>query len=315
MGQYPYRSLNEYYRDLFGKKTARISLDGGFTCPNRDGSLGVGGCLFCSSDGAGDFAESASLSIAAQIQRGRAQTAKKWQNACYIAYFQAYTNTYAPVSLLRKKYCEALSQPDVVGIAIATRPDCLPPEVLSLLGELAEKNPLWVELGLQTANPQTAKIIRRGYDNACLMQAVNALHQLHIPVVAHVILGLPQETPADMLHTIDFLNQLPIHGIKLHLLHVLAHTDLAHMYHSGAYTPLTKQEYLDILCRCIARLRPDIVIYRLTGDGSRESLLAPLWSLHKRDVRNSLHRRLREDGIFQGQDYPPAQSETISPCP
>ncbi len=303
MAQYPYRSLNEYYRNLFGKKTAKISLDGGFSCPNRDGSLARGGCIFCSEGGSGDFAEDSALSISQQIENGRAQTRKKWPDACYIAYFQAFTNTYGPVDILRKKYEEALAQPDIAGISIATRPDCLGDDVLSLLNELSTKTKIWVELGLQTANEDSAKFIRRGYPNKIFVEAVEKLHHLQIPVVVHVILGLPEESLEDMLATIHFLNRLPIHGIKLQLMHVLAHTDLASLYEAGAYIPLEKEEYLEIISQCISHLRPDIVIYRLTGDGDKSILLAPLWSLHKRDVLNQIHQLLKDRQIYQGDAY------------
>lgn len=305
MAPYPYQSLNEYYRSLFGKKTAKISLDGGFTCPNRDGTLSTGGCIFCSVGGSGDFAEDATLSITKQIEKGKLQTQKKWPDACYIAYFQAFTNTYAPVEVLRSKYEEALAQPQIQGISIATRADCLGEDVLSLLQEFSEKTKIWVELGLQTANESTAIYIRRGYSNEVFTHAVENLHHLQIPVIAHVILGLPGETKADMLKTIDFINHLPIHGIKLQLMHVLTNTDLENLYQSGGYTPLKKEEYLDILCECISHLRPDIVIHRLTGDGDRNTLLAPSWSLHKRDVLNSLHQMLKKKKIQQGDSYYP----------
>lgn len=303
MAQYPYRSLNEYYRNLFGKKTAKISLDAGFSCPNRDGSLSTGGCIFCSEGGSGDFAENSALSITQQIENGKAQTRKKWPHACYIAYFQAFTNTYAPVNILRQKYEEALAQPDILGISIATRPDCLGDDVLTLLEELSKKTKIWVELGLQTANEDSAKLIRRGYPNRVFVEAVQKLHRLQIPVVVHVILGLPGESLEDMLATIHFLNPLPIHGIKLQLMHVLAHTELANLYWEGAYTPLEKEEYLEILCQCISHLRPDIIIYRLTGDGDKSILLAPLWSLYKRDILNRLHQLLKERQIYQGDAY------------
>lgn len=303
MAQYPYRSLNEYYRNLFGKKTAKISLDGGFTCPNRDGTLSTGGCIFCSEGGSGDFAEDAALSIPLQIEIGKAQTQKKWPDACYIAYFQAFTNTYGPVDVLRAKYEEALAQPGISGISIATRPDCLEDHVLTLLQELSSKTKLWIELGLQTANEDSARFIRRGYTNDVFVEAVKRLHQLHIPVIAHVILGLPGETTEDILSTIHFLNQLPIHGIKLQLMHVLANTDMAVLFETGAYTPLEKDAYIEIVGQCIAHLRPDIVIYRLTGDGDKRILLAPSWSLHKRDVLNHLHQFLKEKQIHQGDNY------------
>lgn len=299
----PYLDLNTYYRNLFGSKTAKISLDGGFTCPNRDGTLGYGGCLFCSEEGSGDFSASATLSITEQIQQGKQQTAAKWENPKYIAYFQAYTNTYAPAAHLRKLYTEAITQPDIVGISIATRPDCLPEDVLDVLSELQTKTKVWVELGLQTANETSAQFIHRGYQNTAFEKAVSDLHERKIDIVAHIIIGLPNETPEDIYQTIAYLNQFPIQGIKLHLLHVLSHTGLANIYQSGAYTPLTKETYINLICGCIARLRPDIVIHRLTGDGNAKTLLAPLWSLHKRDVLNTIHKELRLRQIHQGDLY------------
>ena len=296
----PYRSLNVYYRELFGRKTAKISLDGGFTCPNRDGTCGTDGCLFCSAGGSGDFAENASLSLTEQIKSGRSQTSDKWKDAAYIAYFQAFTNTYAPAEQLRQKYEEALSCEGIEGLSIATRADCLPEDVLELLGELNQRTNLWVELGLQTANEKTAALIRRGYDNSVFETAVFALAERGIPVVVHVILGLPEETREDMLATIQYLNRLPIQGIKLQLLHVLSDSDLAPLYLSGAYIPLEKEEYISLIGECIAHLREDIVIHRLTGDGDKNTLLAPLWSLRKRDVLNSIHKYLKEKNIRQG---------------
>lgn len=300
MEKKPYRSLNVYYRELFGRKAAKISLDGGFTCPNRDGTCGTGGCLFCSAGGSGDFAEHASLSIIEQIKSGKSQTSDKWKDAAYIAYFQAFTNTYAPVEELRQKYEEALSCDGIEGLSIATRADCLPEDVLELLGELNQKTKLWVELGLQTANEKTALFIRRGYDNSVFETAVAELAKRGIPIVVHVILGLPEETREAMLATIRYLNTLPIQGIKLQLLHVLSDSDLAQLYLSGDYSPLTKEDYISLIGDCIAHLREDIVIHRLTGDGDRNTLLAPLWSLHKRDVLNSIHKYLKEQNIKQG---------------
>ena len=296
----PYRSLNAYYRDIFGRKTAKISLDGGFTCPNRDGTCGERGCLFCSAGGSGDFAENAALSIREQIEKGKNQTADKWKDPAYIAYFQAFTNTYAPVEELRRKYEEALSCDGIEGISIATRSDCLPEDVLDLLSELNQKTKLWVELGLQTADEDSAEYIRRGYPFNVFEKAVLDLAERDIPVIVHVILGLPGENRETILRTIHCVNQLPIQGIKLQLLHVLADSDLAEIYQNGDYTPLTKEDYISLVGDCIAHLREDIVIHRLTGDGDKNTLLAPLWSLRKRDVLNSLHKYLKENNIRQG---------------
>ena len=300
MDNKPYRSLNEYYREIFGKKTAKISLDGGFTCPNRDGTCGERGCLFCSAGGSGDFAENAALSITEQIENGKKQTSDKWKDPAYVAYFQAFTNTYAPVEELRRKYEEALSCDGVEGISIATRSDCLPEDVLDLLAELNQKTKLWVELGLQTSDEESAKRIRRGYPLSVFEKAVHDLAERKIPVIVHVILGLPGENRETILNTIDCVNRLPVQGIKLQLLHVLSDSDLAKLYEAGNYTPLTKEEYIALVGDCIAHLREDIVIHRLTGDGDKNTLLAPLWSLRKRDVLNSLHKYLKENNIRQG---------------
>ena len=296
----PYRSLNEYYREIFGRKTAKISLDGGFTCPNRDGTCGDRGCLFCSAGGSGDFAENAALSITEQVESGKAQTSDKWKDPAYVAYFQAFTNTYAPVEELRRKYEEALSCKGVEGISIATRSDCLPDDVLELLSELNQKTKLWVELGLQTSDEDSAAFIRRGYPLSVFEKAVHDLAERNIPVIVHVIIGLPGETRETLLKTIDCVNRLPVQGIKLQLLHVLADSDLAEIYETGNYTPLSKEDYISLVSDCIAHLREDIVIHRLTGDGDKNTLLAPLWSLRKRDVLNSLHKYLKENNIRQG---------------
>ena len=296
----PYRSLNEYYREIFGRKTAKISLDGGFTCPNRDGTCGERGCLFCSAGGSGDFAENAALSITEQVEKGKSQTSDKWKDPAYVAYFQAFTNTYAPVEELRRKYEEALSCEGVEGISIATRSDCLPEDVLELLSELNQKTRLWVELGLQTSDEDSARFIRRGYPLSVFEKAVHDLAERDIPVIVHVILGLPNETRETVLKTIDCINHLPVQGIKLQLLHVLSDSDLAEIYENGGYTPLTKEEYISLVGDCIAHLREDIVIHRLTGDGDKNTLMAPLWSLRKRDVLNSLHKYLKDNNIRQG---------------
>ncbi len=295
-----YRSNNDDYRALFGGKVAKISLDGGFTCPNRDGTIATGGCIFCSAAGSGDFAASRSLSIAEQIRQGKAQSAKKWNPVGYIAYFQAFTNTYAPVDVLRKRYEEALAQEDVVGLSIATRPDCLGEDVLALLEELNQRTALWVELGLQSANDDTAKRIHRGYKTAVFDEAVAALAKRNIRTVVHVILGLPGESKADMLATIQHINRLPVHGIKLQLLHILKGTALETLWKRGEVTAMEQETYINMLCLLLAHLRKDIVIHRLTGDAPRDLLCAPLWSLDKKRVRNALHQKLRNEHIFQG---------------
>ena len=292
----PYYSLNRAYQERFGKKTVKISLDAGFTCPNRDGTLDTRGCLFCR-EGSGDF--TAKGSIAEQIEQGKNQ--KKWQgqSPCYIAYFQAFTNTYAPVPVLKSVYEQAITCKDVVGISIATRPDCLGEDVIELLSELNQKTALWVELGLQTIKPFSIDFIRRGYENTVFENAVYKLAQKNIEIVVHIILGLPHETKQDMLASIAYLNQFPIQGIKLQLLHVLEDTDLATYYQQGNFKTLSLEEYVDIVCDCIAYLRPDIVIHRLTGDGNAKKLLSPLWSTKKRIVLNTIHKTLKQRNIHQ----------------
>lgn len=292
------KMLSEYYRETFGCKVYKLSLDGGFSCPNRDGTLGTGGCIFCT--GSGEFAEGGPEPISLQLERAKLRVNSKNKDGKYIAYFQAFTNTYAPVEELRRKYEEALSCDGVEGLSIATRADCLPEDVLDLLAELNGKTKLWVELGLQTADEASARRIRRGYPRSVFEKAVRDLSERHIPVIVHVILGLPGESRETVLETIRFVNSLPVQGIKLQLLHVLSDSDLAELYQAGAYTPLTKEAYIALLGDCIAHLREDIVIHRLTGDGDKNTLLAPLWSLRKRDVLNSLHKYLKENNIRQG---------------
>lgn len=284
-----YYSLDAYIKNTYGHKINKIAIDAGFTCPNRDGSLDTRGCIFCSEGGSGDFAVPFFSIDAAHP---------------YIAYFQSYTGTYAPAERLEHIYGQALSDPAVCGISIATRPDCLPDEVLALLGRLKAAYPhkfIWIELGLQTIHEQTARYIRRGYALDSFTRSMHALTALHIPVVVHVILGLPGESETMMLETIEYLSTLPLFGIKLQLLHVLAGTDLAADYRNGAFSVLTMEEYLHSLINCIERLSPDIVIHRVTGDGPKDLLLAPLWSANKKKVLNTLHHRMKLRNSYQGK--------------
>lgn len=302
----PYYSLDAYCKNRYGSKVYKIALDAGLTCPNRDGTLGHRGCIFCSAGGSGDFAVKPQNSIAEQLQIGQAMFGKKKTGNLFIAYFQAYTNTYGDINYLAEIYEEALKQPQIVGISIATRPDCLPAEVLDLLTSLKHKYPakdIWVELGLQTIHDTTAAYIRRGYKLEIFNIAVAALKERNIPVVVHVILGLPGETADMVLQTIQYLNRLPIFGIKLQLLHVLKDTDLADDYLAGKFETLSKDDYMTLLISCLKNLSPDIVIHRLTGDGPKNLLIAPTWSLYKRDFFNTLHRHLKQTGEYQGQDY------------
>lgn len=306
----PYYTLNAYCKKTYGEKLYKIALDAGFTCPNRDGTLGFRGCIFCSAGGSGDFAVKTISSVSQQIAQGLSLMKGKKTGSRYIAYFQAYTNTYAPASYLEKIYTQALEHPDIAGISIATRADCLPEECLALLSNLRFRYPnkfIWVELGLQTIHEQTADFIRRGYPLRVFEEAMEHLHKLQIPVIVHVILGLPGETPQMQFETIRYLNQWKPFGVKLQLLHILKGTDLADFYNNPTnhFKPLTKEQYLDLLIGCIMRLSPDIVIHRVTGDGPKDLLIAPLWSQNKRDVLNSLHRQMKLTQAYQGKLYTP----------
>ena len=298
-----YYSLDHYLKETFGEKVYKIALNGGMTCPNRDGHIGVGGCIFCSADGSGDFAGSAALSITEQLAAGKHSLRSKRPVCSYIAYFQAFTNTYGPVGYLEKIFTEAILDPDVKVLSIATRPDCLDESVIALLRRLNQIKPVWVELGLQTIHPQTVQMIRRGYDTEVFDSAVRDLRDAGIDVIVHVILYLPGETQEMMLETIDYLNRRDIQGIKLQLLYVLERTDLARLYRSDPFYLPDKEEYIRMLGQCILRLRPDVVIHRLTGDGPKDLLIAPLWTGAKRSVLNRLHQYLKENDIWQGKEY------------
>ena len=288
-----YYSLNQYMKDTFGCKVYRIAINGGFTCPNRDGSIGTGGCLFCSEGGSGDFAQDPGLSITEQIEKGKERVSAKIQNGKYIAYFQAFTNTYAPVERLRKLYTEALDHPDIVALSIATRPDCLPDDVLDLLKELNQVKPIWVELGLQTIHERTAGYIRRGYPLSVYDKAVEELKKRGIEVITHVILGLPGETKQDMAETVRYVVDGGIKGIKLQLLHVLKGTDLEREYLEGRVKVMSEDEYIALVTDLIKMIPSDIVIHRMTGDGAKKDLIAPLWSADKKHVLNRLKQYLQ----------------------
>lgn len=298
-----YYSLNTYLRQTFGEKVYRLSLNGGMTCPNRDGNIGTGGCIFCSAGGSGDFAASPQQSVTGQIAQAKFLLREKTNCRKYIAYFQAYTNTYAPVGVLRALYTEALAQPDIVALSIATRCDCLPPDVLDLLAELNTIKPVWVELGLQTIHEHTLRFIRSGFSLAQYEQAVSALHARGIKVITHLILGLPGETTDDMLASVRYLAAHPVFGVKLQLLHVLEGTDLGTLYKNDPFPLFTLEEYCDLIADCLALLPPEMVIHRLTGDGPRRLLLAPLWSTDKKRVLNTIHRQLAGRDLWQGKYY------------
>ncbi len=301
----PYHSLDYELKKRFGEKVYRLSLNGGMTCPNRDGTIGTGGCIFCSAGGSGDFAADPALSVSAQLRDARMRLQNKRPVRRYIAYFQAYTNTYAPVPRLRSFFTEAISHPEVVLLSIATRPDCLGPEVVSLLAELNQIKPVWVELGLQTIHEDTASFIRRGYPLSTFEDAVHRLRACGIEVITHMILCLPGEDRERMLASIRYLNAVEIQGIKLQLLHILKGTDLAAFYGQHPFPVPTLEQYTDLILSCVECLRPDMVIHRLTGDGPGDQLIAPLWTRSKRHVLNTIHQAFRARDTWQGRYYQP----------
>ena len=302
-GEKPYYSLDYYLKKTFGEKIYKVALDGGMSCPNRDGSLSTGGCIFCSNGGSGDFAikHDKDNDITKQIEKGidSLKSNHKFVGEKIIAYFQSFSNTYAPVSYLENIFSQAICHPLVSALSIATRPDCFTDEIYELLDKLNKIKPVWVELGLQTIHERTADFINRGYPLKTFENAVRELRKRNITVIVHVIIGLPGENASDLFETIDYLNNTDIQGIKLQLLHVLKDTALADLM--GTFHILTIEEYIDILCECIARLSPDIVIHRLTGDGPKDLLIAPEWSKNKRLVLNTLSHELKVRNIYQGQ--------------
>lgn len=302
-GDKRYYSLDSYIKETFGEKLYKISLDGGMTCPNRDGTLDTRGCIFCSAGGSGDFASDRRLSIKEQLAEGKQLVSKKYAGSSYIAYFQAYTNTYASVSYLEKIFTEAMDDEDVKVLSIATRPDCLSLEILDLLSRLNQRKPVWVELGLQTIHETSANFIRRGYTLDVFEKAVYDLKQIGVSVIVHTILYLPNESIEMMLGTISYLNQMPIDGIKLQLLHVLKGTDLAKVYEEHPFHLPSLEEYLETLGLILSHLRPDIVVHRITGDGPKPLLIAPLWTGNKRLVLNSIQKYLKDSDIWQGKEY------------
>lgn len=297
-----YYSLDYYLKQTFGEKVYKISLNGGMTCPNRDGKIDTRGCIFCSAEGSGDFAAPILNSVTEQINHGieGLRQAKSVGNK-FIAYFQSFTNTYAPISYLRKLFTEAMAHPDIVALSIATRPDCLDDEILDLLSELNQLKPVWVELGLQTSKEATAIFIRRGYPLSCFEDAVAKLHVRSITIIVHAIVGLPFETEGDILNTMKYISSFPVQGIKLHSLHILKHTDLAE--YLDQFHVLTLEEYVDLILICLEHLPQEMVIHRITGDGPKDLLLAPSWSSHKKNVMNQINRRLKEADTWQGRYF------------
>ncbi len=319
-----YHSLDYYLKNTYGTKMYKLALNAGMTCPNRDGKLGTTGCIFCSQGGSGEFAASKYLSIPEQIEEakllintkvkrsikvgddsynvsddGLTPEDAKLNKVKYIAYFQAYTNTYAPINYLRKVFYEAIKSSDVEIISIATRPDCLGPDVLDLIAEINRIKPVWIELGLQTIHEKTAKVIKRGYKLNVFENAVNDLNKIGVNIIVHLILGLPGETEQDMLDTINYIAKQHIHGVKLQLLHILKNTALVNLMPSMHI--LTMEEYTDLVIKCIERLPQEIVIHRLTGDGPKGTLLAPLWSKDKLTVMNTINHKMKEQDTWQGK--------------
>ncbi|CAH2213593.1 TIGR01212 family radical SAM protein [Tepidibacter aestuarii] len=298
-----YHSLNFELRKIFNEKIFKLSLDGGFTCPNRDGKIGFNGCIFCSDSGSGEYASDRILSIDKQIEDQINLLSNKWPNGKYIAYFQNFTNTYADVDILRKKYEAAINCDSVVGIAIATRPDCLDDDVIQLISELSKKTYLWIEIGLQTIHDGSAEFLRRGYPFSLFKEKVKKLRSYNINVVTHLILGIPNETKDMIFESISKVSSMDIQGVKLHLLHIIKGTDLEKYYNSTKFELLEKEEYIHLICDILERLNPNITIHRLTGDGSRDTLVEPWWSLDKRSVLNGIDKELSIRDSYQGKYY------------
>lgn len=299
----PYHSIDYHLKEIFNDKVYKISLDGGMTCPNRDGKIDNRGCIFCSVGGSGDFATSRKLSITEQINSGIANFSNKYNGKKFIAYFQAFTGTYGDKEYLKKCYLEAINHPDIVCLSIATRPDCIDDEILDILDTCNHIKPVWIELGLQTTNETSAKYIRRGYPLSTFDNAVTKLRSINIDVIVHVIIGLPNETYEDMLSTITYLAKCDIQGIKLQLLHVLKGTDLLKDYEAGLFTTLSLEEYTDIIIRLIEHLPTNIVIHRITGDGPKSILVSPTWSSNKKYVLNYIHKEFKKRGSYQGKYF------------
>ena len=300
-----YYSYSRFLKEYFGDKIYKICLDGGFTCPNRDGTLSMEGCIFCSQGGSGDFAESSALSITDQILLGRKQTSEKYQGHRYLAYFQAFTNTYAPLPRLRQLYEEAIRQESICGIIVGTRPDCIPEPVLQYMEDLQEKEgkPVFLELGLQTCHDSTARFLNRGYKTEVFADAVTRCHEHGLRVTAHTIAGLPGETREMQFQTVEYLNKLPVSGIKISMLNLLKNTLLESWYREHPFPILTMEEYVDLVIGYLERLRPDIVIERITGDGSRTLLIEPKWILHKHLVLNTIRKEMKQRNTRQGIKY------------
>lgn len=301
-GEMRYRTLNYELKKTFGEKVVKLSIDGGFTCPNRDGTIATKGCVFCSEMGSGEFAGNRKKSITEQIEDQKLIMNKKWKADKYIAYFGSFTNTYAPVEDLRKKYYEALECQGIIGIAIATRADCISDEILELLREINEKYFLWIEIGLQSIKEESAYFIRRAYSLDVFQNTYNSLNKYGIKTVVHIILGIPGEDRDDMMKTVEFVSNLKPWGVKLHLMHVIRRTDLEKVFLEEGFSLFTKEAYVDTVCDSLERLGGDIVIHRITGDGRKKDLVGPLWSLDKLRVISEINAEMKRRDSLQGDN-------------
>ncbi|MDL2275002.1 TIGR01212 family radical SAM protein [Desulfosarcina sp. OttesenSCG-928-G10] len=299
----PYQNLSSYFRRQFGERVHKITIDAGFTCPNRDGTLSTGGCMYCNARGSGNGAHQAGLSIRQQIEDGKARLSRRFKANLFMAYFQAFTNTYAPIPVLKACYDEALCVDGVAGLSIGTRPDCVSPEIIDLLASYAKDRLIWVEYGLQSANDTTLFRINRGHDVACFERAVVATQNRGIKICAHVILGLPGETRKDMLRTADRIADMGLDGVKLHLLYVVRETPLEVLYRDGGFRCLEQDEYADIVCAFIERLPPAMIIHRLTGDPHPHELAAPMWALEKQKTLSMIHDCFSRRKTWQGKKW------------
>jgi len=304
-GNKRYRTLNYELKKTFGKKVIKLSIDGGYTCPNRDGTVGNRGCLFCSEEGSGEFSGDRKVSITKQMDNQKKLLENKWKTDLVIPYFQSFTNTYSKVDDLRKKYDEATNYPGTVGLAVATRPDCLENEKIELLSNYTKNYLTWVELGLQTIHENSAELIRRGYGLEVFEDTLERLNKNNIKTVVHLIIGLPGETKEDIIQTVRYISSKKIWGVKFHLLHILKNTDLENFYYENRFELLNKEEYIDIVCDSLEILREDIVVHRVTGDGKKSDLIGPKWSLDKLRVLSGIDMELKRRKTYQGIKYIP----------
>ena len=309
-----YHTWNYYLRQTFGEKIFKVSLNAGFTCPNVDGTLGYGGCIYCSREGSGDFAGNPNDNLKKQFEEIKAMMLKKWPNAKYIGYFQAFTNTYAPLEVLKERYETVLGFEDVIGLSISTRPDCLPDDVVDYLAELNERTNLWVELGLQTIHDETSDIINRGHTYQDFLDGFKKLKDRNIKTVVHIINGLPGEDKEMMMQTAKAVADMGADGIKIHLLHIIKDTPLRDFLNNGKITPMEQEEYINLVCDQLEILPEEMVIHRLNGDGKRDELLAPLWSLKKWEVLNRSDDEMKRRGTFQGSKYVKPDYDIFKNC-